>query len=93
VYIMKVSVVFHLNRNTAIKFRWVLHAVDFAFTAVGSGKFLDLRRIKVVENLGFHLKKNFVVHAGHPKNSEVRVLKKKASARRREKEEKHGSRF
>jgi len=42
VYIMRVSVVFHLNQNTAIKFRWLLHAVDFSFTAVGSGKFLDL---------------------------------------------------
>jgi hypothetical protein len=29
-----------------------------------------------VENLGFHLKRNFVVHAGHPKNSAVRVPKR-----------------
>jgi len=83
---------FHLNQNTAIKFRWLLHAVDLAFTAVGSGKFLDLRRIKAVENLGFHLKRNFVVHAGHPKNSED-CLHNKGSARRRGKEEEHGSRF
>lgn len=76
VYIMRVSVVFHLNQNTAIKFRWLLHGVDFAFTAVGSGKFLDLRRIKAVENLGFHLKRNFVVHVGHPKNSEDRLHNK-----------------
>jgi hypothetical protein len=32
----------------------------------------------VMENLGFHLKRIFVVHDRHLKNSEVRVLKKMA---------------
>lgn len=76
VCVMRVSVLFHFNHTTAIKFRWLLPTADFTFTAVGSGKFHDLRWTKIVENLGFHLKRNFVVHAGHPKNSEVRVLKK-----------------
>jgi hypothetical protein len=46
----------------------------------------------MVENLGFHLKRNFVVRAGHPKNSAVRVPKK-GSACRRGTEETYGSRF